>query len=84
MVSVFDIGAILQTNAFLVPSWGGIVIRNLPQAQDTHFTLEDLHDVFELFISQTRSLLGVKATTVKHHLSLLVRNFNFSLIWKFQ
>ncbi|RUO97096.1 hypothetical protein BC936DRAFT_140992 [Jimgerdemannia flammicorona] len=52
-----------QSNAFLIPRWGGIVIHN-PNAASIaahyhHFTRKDLKPVMEIFASQLRGLLGV-------------------------
>lgn len=60
-------GEILETNAFLIPRWGGIVIdknRNgtIQAESSEHFynyTFNDLHPIMELFLNQLRSLLGI-------------------------
>jgi len=63
-------GEILETNAFLIPRWGGIVIdknRNTTDANTNvngnnnfyNYTFEDLHPIMELFLNQLRSLLGI-------------------------
>jgi len=68
---IFDSkGEILDTNAFLIPRWGGIVIdknRNSTSssanANGNHnfynYTFSDLHPIMELFLDQLRSLLGI-------------------------
>jgi len=68
---IFDSkGEILETNAFLIPRWGGIVIdknRNTTSisanANGNHhfynYTFKDLHPIMELFLDQLRSLLGI-------------------------
>ncbi|KAI9475852.1 MAG: phosphatidylinositol-glycan biosynthesis class S protein [Benjaminiella poitrasii] len=54
-------GQPLLTNAFLVPRWGGIVIKNPPKAatEEYRFTKKDLQPIIKIFISQLRSLIGV-------------------------
>ncbi|KAG4105332.1 hypothetical protein H8356DRAFT_1634353 [Neocallimastix lanati (nom. inval.)] len=60
-------GEILETNAFLIPRWGGIVIdknRNSTSEGNSNrsfynYTFEDLHPIMELFLEQLRSLLGI-------------------------
>ncbi|OUM64564.1 hypothetical protein PIROE2DRAFT_51247 [Piromyces sp. E2] len=60
----------LETNAFLIPRWGGIVIdknRNTTNADANangnknyyNYSFDDLHPVMELFLDQLRSLLGI-------------------------
>jgi len=67
---MLSIGEILETNAFLIPRWGGIVIdknRNTTSisanANGNHhfynYTFKDLHPIMELFLDQLRSLLGI-------------------------
>ncbi|ORX41464.1 hypothetical protein BCR36DRAFT_407506 [Piromyces finnis] len=63
-------GDILETNAFLIPRWGGIVIdknRNTTDAEANtngnsnyyNYTVNDLQPIMELFLDQLRSLLGI-------------------------
>jgi len=59
-------GEILETNAFLIPRWGGIVIdknRNNTMDNDSEhqyiYSFKDLHPIMELFLNQLRSLLGI-------------------------
>ncbi|KAI7905670.1 phosphatidylinositol-glycan biosynthesis class S protein [Cokeromyces recurvatus] len=54
-------GQPLLTNAFLVPRWGGIVIKNPPKAatEEYYFTKKDLQPIIKIFISQLRGLIGV-------------------------
>ncbi|ORX84479.1 hypothetical protein BCR32DRAFT_266273 [Anaeromyces robustus] len=59
-------GEILETNAFLIPRWGGIVIdKNRNNTMDNigeHqyiYSFKDLHPIMELFLDQLRSLLGI-------------------------
>ncbi|RUS21025.1 hypothetical protein BC937DRAFT_93809 [Endogone sp. FLAS-F59071] len=53
----------ISSNAFLIPRWGGIVIRNPPAASIAvhyhRFTRKDLKPIMEIFVSQLRGLLGV-------------------------
>ncbi|KAI0318516.1 phosphatidylinositol-glycan biosynthesis class S protein-domain-containing protein [Amylostereum chailletii] len=55
-----DVG-ISASNAFVLPQWGGIVIRNLPLGSpDIHsFTADDLDASFIAFRKQLLTLLGV-------------------------
>lgn len=51
----------LLTSAFLIPRWGGIVIKNPPKSatEEYTFTKKDLQPIMRIFISQLRSLIGV-------------------------
>lgn len=51
----------LLTSAFLIPRWGGIVIKNPPKAatEEYRFTKKDLQPIMKIFISQLRSLIGI-------------------------
>jgi len=66
----FYIGDKLETNAFLIPRWGGIVIdknRNTTNADSNangnsnyyNYSFKDLHPIMELFLDQLRNLLGI-------------------------
>jgi hypothetical protein len=52
----------LLTSAFLIPRWGGIVIKNPPKAatEEYRFTKKDLQPIMKIFISQLRSLIGIR------------------------
>lgn len=49
-----------QTNSFLIPQWGGVVILNPedPEKPISHLTEQDLLPALEIFSSQLLSLLG--------------------------
>ncbi|KAI7895070.1 phosphatidylinositol-glycan biosynthesis class S protein [Mucor mucedo] len=51
----------LLTSAFLIPRWGGVVIKNPPKAatDEYRFTKKDLQPIIKIFISQLRSLIGI-------------------------
>lgn len=51
----------LPDNAFLIPRWGGVLIKNLPKAPDGHYILDKqkLHSTMRIFVSQLRSLIGI-------------------------
>ncbi|KAJ8655887.1 hypothetical protein O0I10_008326 [Lichtheimia ornata] len=51
----------LPDNAFLIPRWGGVLIKNLPKAPDGHYRLDKqkLHSTMRIFVSQLRSLIGI-------------------------
>ncbi|KAI8365568.1 phosphatidylinositol-glycan biosynthesis class S protein [Blakeslea trispora] len=55
-------GQPLLTSAFLIPRWGGIVIKNPPRnaTKEYRFTEKDLQPIIKIFISQLRSLIGVQ------------------------
>lgn len=58
-------GKPLPGNAFLIPRWGGVVIKNPPRWNGTdaqHFRLDkaDLRPIMKIFVAQLRSLLGVQ------------------------
>jgi GPI-anchor transamidase subunit S len=75
MVNMFHKGAILESNGFLIPQWGGIVIVN-PSFDDSsspiHLGEDQLHSLMEIYIEQLRSLLGITPLSVKHQADLLV------------
>ncbi|KAJ3100044.1 hypothetical protein HDU97_002528 [Phlyctochytrium planicorne] len=51
----------LDTNAFLIPRWGGIAIVNPDRSEESvHFGLQKLKPIMEVFIAQLRGLLGIK------------------------
>ncbi|KAG2206584.1 hypothetical protein INT46_002839 [Mucor plumbeus] len=54
-------GQPLLTSAFLIPRWGGIVIKNTPKSaiDEYTFTKKDLQPIMKIFISQLRSLIGI-------------------------
>ncbi|KAJ3321469.1 GPI transamidase component [Boothiomyces sp. JEL0866] len=49
-------GTLLESNAFLIPQWGGIIIRDPKPLLESN----DLQSVMELFAQQLRQLLGFK------------------------
>lgn len=51
----------LPDNAFLIPRWGGVLIKNLPKAEDGHYRLDKkkLHSTMRIFVSQLRNLIGI-------------------------
>lgn len=59
---------ILKTNAFLIPRWGGVVIENKfnntqlnsDEVNTYVYSVDDLHPIMELFLSQLRELLDIK------------------------
>ncbi|KAI7870785.1 phosphatidylinositol-glycan biosynthesis class S protein [Spinellus fusiger] len=56
-------GEPLMSNAFLVPQWGGVAIKNPPKktlaSQQYHLTKKDLQPMMRIFVAQLRSLLGI-------------------------
>ncbi|KAJ3039895.1 hypothetical protein HDV00_011678 [Rhizophlyctis rosea] len=58
----WNLGQRLSTNAFLIPRWGGIVVRDPPASN--LLDLDNLQPVMELFVAQLRGLLGVKESSV--------------------
>jgi phosphatidylinositol glycan class S len=68
-------GLLLDTNAFLVPQWGGIKIHNIAfndRKQPINLGSGQLHEIMELYVEQLRKLLGVKPISIKHQQRLLV------------
>jgi phosphatidylinositol glycan class S len=54
-------GSNLSTNAFLIPQWGGVVVKNLNFTEENVIlTTDSLHETMKIFISQLRTLMGVK------------------------
>ncbi|KAI9311183.1 phosphatidylinositol-glycan biosynthesis class S protein [Dichotomocladium elegans] len=49
-------------NAFLIPRWGGVIIKNPPGRHGGHYTFDKskLQPVMRIFVSQLRSLLGIQ------------------------
>ncbi|KAI9250319.1 phosphatidylinositol-glycan biosynthesis class S protein [Sporodiniella umbellata] len=58
-------GQPLLTNAFLIPRWGGIVIKNTKPSVEYKFTKSELQPILKTFLSQLRSLIGVKDLEAK-------------------
>jgi phosphatidylinositol glycan class S len=60
LVIVHTKGTVLKTNAFLIPQWGGIMIKNLDfETDNVFFNSNDLQPAMQVFASQLRTLLGV-------------------------
>jgi phosphatidylinositol glycan class S len=59
----------LLTSAFLIPRWGGIVIKNPPknatELGEYRLTKKELQSIIKIFISQLRSLVGIQDIDVK-------------------
>lgn len=60
-------GHVAPHNAFLIPRWGGIMIYNPDFSNSSHSGLPipvqlDTHRIMEVFITQLRTLLGVRGT----------------------
>ncbi len=54
----------LESNAFLIPQWGGVVIRNSDDLDAGYFESEKgIQDVMGLFMAQLRRLVGLEANT---------------------
>ncbi|KAG0163548.1 hypothetical protein DFQ30_011391 [Apophysomyces sp. BC1015] len=53
----------LSSNAFLIPRWGGVAIKNLPKSALTEksyrLSKKDLKPTMKIFASQLRSLMGI-------------------------
>lgn len=54
----------VETNAWLVPAWGGSAVSNLPLDRTNgtgafHFTRQDLKPIMEVYVAQLRELLGI-------------------------
>ncbi|KAI8926129.1 phosphatidylinositol-glycan biosynthesis class S protein [Entophlyctis helioformis] len=65
-------GSLLKTNAFLIPQWGGIIVKNTPQDMSRlHYTLSDLHPMMEVFVAQLRGLFGVDPVWISSPASVL-------------
>ncbi len=65
-------GKPLTTNAFLIPQWGGIAIKNLDlSSHHVHITDQVLHQYIEVFAGQLRKLMGVEPTRIANHENLL-------------
>ncbi|TPX66073.1 hypothetical protein SpCBS45565_g04715 [Spizellomyces sp. 'palustris'] len=62
---------VLETNAFLIPRWGGVVISNAEEIGVRHFSLDDLHPIMEVYVAQLRDLLGVKHIRIRNVETLL-------------
>ncbi|GBC08692.1 hypothetical protein RclHR1_08300008 [Rhizophagus clarus] len=66
-------GNIAESNAFLIPRWGGVIIKNPERSTGIHnFSLEELKSIMSIFITQLRGLLGVHDvwTEAKHALDV--------------
>ncbi|KAI9011144.1 phosphatidylinositol-glycan biosynthesis class S protein [Gaertneriomyces semiglobifer] len=60
---------ILDTNAFLMPRWGGVVIVNPDeQTGEVDLSADKLEPVMSIFLSQLRDLMGVKAVEIPNTL----------------
>ncbi|KAL5033133.1 hypothetical protein BDV3_000150 [Batrachochytrium dendrobatidis] len=65
-------GTVLDSNSFLIPQWGGVVIRNVPnEFRQIHYNLEKLHPIMEIFVEQLRGLLGIDSVCIVNEKMLL-------------
>ncbi|CAO3580701.1 unnamed protein product [Absidia cylindrospora] len=57
-------GKPLLSNSFLIPRWGGVMIKNPPKSispgSQYHITKSDLQPIMRTFRSQLRSLMGIQ------------------------
>ena len=71
---MFTVGQPLRSNAFLIPRWGGIAIKNPPRNLETpgrlELSKEDLKPFMDTFVAQLRGLIGVH--DIKKTMSSLV------------
>lgn len=80
------VGNIMESNAFLIPRWGGVIIKNPDRSTGAHnFSLEELKSIMSIFITQLRGLLGVHDvwTEAKHALVFIFSYINTFKIMKF-
>ena len=61
---------LIESNGFLVPQWGGILIRNVQG--DHHFNLEEVGGLMSYYVAQLRILLGITPSRIKHQSKLIV------------
>ncbi|KAJ3188868.1 hypothetical protein HDU85_004582 [Gaertneriomyces sp. JEL0708] len=60
---------VLDTNAFLMPRWGGVVIVNPDEERgEVDLSAEKLEPVMRIFLRQLRDLMGVKAVEIPNPL----------------
>ncbi|CAO3684438.1 unnamed protein product [Umbelopsis ramanniana] len=74
-----DKGQPLRSNAFLIPRWGGIAIKNPPKSASgrLEFSKEDLKPFMEIFVAQLRGLVGIH--DLKKTMSSLESSYEISL-----
>jgi hypothetical protein len=80
------VGNIMESNAFLIPRWGGVIIKNPDRSTGTYnFSLEELKSIMSIFITQLRGLLGVHDvwTEAKHALVFIFSFIHIFKIMKF-
>ena len=54
------LGHRVETNAFLVPQWGGIAIYNPPETvPQSLWHVKDMKSTMQVFVDQLRRLIGV-------------------------
>ncbi|RKP15087.1 phosphatidylinositol-glycan biosynthesis class S protein [Piptocephalis cylindrospora] len=53
-------GILAETDAFLIPQWGGIVLHQLEENTSPQLSSTELEPVLSIFRSQLRDLLGVQ------------------------
>lgn len=62
-------GDISETNGFISPMWGGVIVLNPPSCSNSGgrhpfrhtISSQDIRNVFEVFMGQFRQLLGLKS-----------------------
>ena len=62
----------VESNGFLVPQWGGILIRNDVNQTRLHYNVEQVGQLMAYYVDQLRILLGVTPTRIKQAHQLLV------------
>ncbi|KAJ3330724.1 hypothetical protein HDU91_003510, partial [Kappamyces sp. JEL0680] len=66
-------GTPLESNAFLIPQWGGIIVKNLDySAKHVHLDSVQLQPILEIYAQQLRTLMGVEKTRIHNQERLLV------------
>lgn len=69
------LGSLLNTNAFLIPQWGGIKIENisLNDKKEKRFLYpQNLHSIMQVYAEQFRTLMGVERLYIPHQSSIFV------------
>lgn len=69
-------GQAVGNNAILLPRWGGLAIFNekVPLAtQKVELDLGDLKNIFEIFVSQMRDLIGIESARTESDIDLNIK-----------
>ncbi len=77
---LYSTGHVLDTNGFLIPQWGGVVLHNIEDGSKVPLDLLTAPNIMDVFLEQFLALVGVKRMRIRHAKSLIVVLCNLAWI----